>query len=289
MTRSLWFVAICTGVTISAQTDSQSLPRMVATERAFAAATAEVGVRDGFLTFFADDAIRIAAGRTGAETTVQPARDGLRASAEPLLPLRSRLIWAPFTGQVSSDGSVGWLTGGYANVSNINEVTRDVLGAGAYFSVWKHQPDGTWKVWLDEGISLPQTWRDATPFRAAPDPDPGADGSASETIVQAEQSIVAGGAAWRGRTAVAMRLHRDGVMPLEGRDAATAWASAAWRTVHFSVIKTEVAASADLGIAIGGYDATRPDGAPEHGTFVRVWKRDSGGRWRIVFETSAPH
>jgi ketosteroid isomerase-like protein len=282
----VWLAAACASVTLSAQTDSQALPRMVATERAFAAATAEIGVRDGFLTFFADDAIKIAAGRTGAETTVQPAKDGLRASAEPMLPLRSRLIWAPFTGQVSSDGSLGWLTGGFANVSNINEVSRDVLGAGAYFSVWKHQQDGTWKVWLDEGISLPQTWQGATPFRAASDPDAGADGGATETVAEAEQAVVAGGAAWRGRTAVAMRLHRDGVMPLEGRAAATAWASTAWRTVHFSVIRTEVAASADLGIALGGYDATRPDGAPEHGTFVRVWKRDITNRWRIVFETS---
>jgi ketosteroid isomerase-like protein len=106
-------------------------------------------------------------------------------------------------------------------------------------------------------------------------------------MAEAEQSIAAGGAAWRGRAAVAMRLHRDGVMPIDSRDAAVAWVSTAWRTVRFSVIKTEVAASGDLGIAIGGYDATRPDGAPEHGTFVRVWRRDSAGRWRVVFETSS--
>jgi len=274
------------GVALAIQAYSQALPRMAATERAFAAATAEIGVRDGFLTFFADDAIKVTPGATGAETTVRPAKEGLRAASEPALPLRARLIWAPFTGQVSSDGTLGWLTGGYANVSNINDAARDLLGAGAYFSVWKRQPDGTWKVWLDEGISLPQTWRDATPFRAAPDPDIGTDGSPTETLAAAEQSIATGGAAWRSRTATAMRLHRDGVMPLEGRDAATTCVSTAWRAVRFSVIRTEVAASGDLGIAIGGYDATGPDGAPEHGTFVRVWKRDSAGHWRIVFETS---
>jgi hypothetical protein len=29
-----------------------------------------------------------------------------------------------------------------------------------------------------------------------------------------------------------------------------------------------------------------PPGAADHGTFIRVWKRDVTGRWRIVFETS---
>jgi hypothetical protein len=41
----------------------------------------------------------------------------------------------------------------------------------------------------------------------------------------------------------------------------------------------------DLAVVVGGYDATATGGA-EHGTFVRVWKRDVTGRWRIVFETT---
>ena len=74
-------------------------------------------------------------------------------------------------------------------------------------------------------------------------------------------------------------------MPLVGRDAAAGWAASAWTSVRYTVIRTEAAGSGDLAVAIGGYDATSPAGA-EHGTWVRVWKRDVTDRWRIVFETT---
>lgn len=261
------------------QPDPQSLQRMVSTERAFAASAAELGVRDAFLTFFADDALQIAPGSDGAHATANPAKAGLRALNQPKLPLLTHLMWEPFTGQVSSDGTLGWLTGGYAN---LNLVTREVGGKGAYFSVWKHQADGTWRVWIDEGISLPEVWQDASPFRVAPEPDSGGTGGTTETIDAAERSVAAGGAAWQKRLGQDVRLHRDGTMPCVGRDAAIDWARAAWPTVRYTVIRTEVAGSGDLGITLGGYDAT----PAEHGTWVRVWKRTHAGEWRIVFETS---
>jgi ketosteroid isomerase-like protein len=271
-------------VLVTIQTDPQALPRMVAAERAFAAATAEIGVRDGFLAFFADDSISIIPGADGTKVTVVPARAGLEARPEPKLPLAAQLIWEPFTGQVSSDGTLGWLTGGYASLTTN---TREIAAQGAYFSVWKRQPNGTWRVWLDEGISLPDVWRDASPFRAAPDPDTAAaaTSSSTETIDQAEQSVRAGGDAWRARLAEALRLHRDGRMPFVGREAAIAGMTAEWTTVRYTLTKTEAAASGDLGVTLGGYDATTASG-PEHGTWVRVWKRDVTGGWRIVFETN---
>jgi hypothetical protein len=275
-------VLVAGSVAILARQDPQALQRMVATERAFAAATAEIGVRDGFLTFFADDAISLAAGKDGASATAKPAKEGLRALTPPKLPLLSQLMWEPFTGHVSSDGTLGWLTGGYANLTL---TTRDLVGRGAYFSVWKHQADGTWRVWLDEGITLPTLWNDASPFRVAPEPDAGTAGEANETIDAAEQAVASGGNSWRARLSADVRLHRNGRMPLVGRDAAVEWAGHFWRSLHYTVIKQEVAGSADLGVTVGGYDATTDAGA-EHGTWVRVWKRDVTGRWRIVFETS---
>jgi ketosteroid isomerase-like protein len=271
-------------ICVAVQIDPQALPRMVAAERAFAAATAEIGVRDGFLAFFADDAISIVPGADGTKVTVVLARPGIAARPEPKLPLAAQLIWEPFTGQVSSDGTLGWLTGGYASLTT---TTREIAAHGAYFSVWKRQPNGTWRVWLDEGISLPDLWRDASPFRADPDPDAAASAasSAAETIEQAEASVSSSGDAWRARVSEALRLHRDGKMPFVGREAAIAGMTAEWKTVRYTLIRTDAAASGDLGVTLGGYDATTGSG-PEHGTWVRVWKRDVTGRWRIVFETN---
>lgn len=263
--------------------DEQAIQRMAASERAFAAATAELGVRDGFLTFFLPDAVQVSLGESGAATRVVPARPRLEASPSSPLPLAARLIWEPYTGHVSGDGTLGWLTGGYATLTETEP--RTILNQGAYFSVWKRQADGTWRVWLDEGISLPTVWQDASPFRVAPEPDAGSVGTAEESIVDAETAIAAGGAAWRDRLAAEARLHRDGVMPIVGRTAMVDWASGAWRDVRFTLVLHELANSSDLGVAIGGYDVTTSTG-PEHGTYIRVWKRDITGRWRIVFETS---
>jgi ketosteroid isomerase-like protein len=255
---------------------------MAATERAFAAAAHEIGVRDSFLTFFADDAVAIVRGAVGRPTSLVPAKAQLAARPLQSLPLQAHLFWEPFTGQVSGDGSMGWLTGGYAVLSS---TSRDLLGQGAYFSVWKRQSNGTWRVWLDEGIALPDVWRDASPFRVAPDPDAGATGSASDTIAIAEARVAGGGDAWISSVGADVRLHREGVMPLVGRGAAVGWARAAWRSVRYDVLQSADAPSDDLAVVIGEYHATANAGA-ETGSWVRVWKRDGTGRWRIVFETS---
>ena len=269
----------CGGLVVFAvtgfQSDPHALQRMAATERAFAAATAEIGVRDGFLSFFSEDSIEI---QRGATVTLGSARATLLARTPIPLPLPSKLIWEPFTGQVSTDGTIGWLTGGSVVLSQQGNVpTRQ----GAYFSIWKKQKDGTWRVWLDEGITLPQIWQNASPFRVAPDPDEGTTGSANEQITDVEQAIATDEAAWRARLGANVRLHRDGLMPIVGRDAVVEWAKS--RPTRYTLVRSEAAGSGELAFAIG---AMNPMAAGKTaGSFVRVWKRDVGGRWRIVFQT----
>jgi hypothetical protein len=283
MTRLLPLLVIGAATAVFAsQDDPQALPRMVATERAFAAATEQIGVRDGFLTFFADDAVSLDPGATGAAATLSRAKDGLTRLAPAKLPILARLMWEPFTGQISDDGTLGWLTGPYVV---LNQLSKEIDRKGAYFSVWKRQSDGTYRVWLDEGIALPDVWSGASEFRAAPAPDSGTAGAQGESLDDAERAVTAGGDAWAARLAASMRLHREGVMPIEGRESARQWTVSAWVTVKYTLLRSEHAASGDLGVTLGGYDATTSSG-PQHGTWVRVWHRDVTNRWRIVFETS---
>jgi len=263
-------------VTMQTPVDPQALPRMVATERAFAAATEEIGVRDGFLAFFADDAVQIVRAPTAA---VVPARAALMAQPLAKLPIANALVWEPYTGHISSDGTLGWLTGGFVSM---NQAQHVVVAQGAYFSVWKRQANGTWRVWLDEGISLPQIWQGAAPFRVAPDPDTGTAGSASETIDAAEAAIAPSLDPWRARLGADVRLHIDGKMPLVGRDAVTSSVRANTATTY-ALLRTEVAGSGDLGVTIGSFESRATE--TRRGTWVRVWKRDVTGRWRIVFQT----
>jgi ketosteroid isomerase-like protein len=277
LVASLLVLIVSSGArTMQAPVDAQALQRMVATERAFAAATEQIGVRDGFLSFFADDAVSIQRQPTFA---VVPARAALTAQPLAKLPLANTLVWEPYTGHVSSDGTIGWLTGGFVSM---NQAQHVVVAQGAYFSVWKRQTDGTWRVWLDEGIGLPQIWQGAAPFRVAADPDTGTAGTPSETIDAAEAAIASNLDAWRARLGADVRLHLDGQMPIVGRDAVTASPRTS-AAVNYTPLRSEVAASGDLAVTIGTFE--RQSAEPRRGTWVRVWKRDVTGRWRIVFQT----
>jgi ketosteroid isomerase-like protein len=55
-----------------------------------------------------------------------------------------------------------------------------------------------------------------------------------------------------------------------------------WRPVH-----TEVAASGDMGLSTGPWKVTsksKPSEAPGYGQFVSIWKRDSGGAWKVAVD-----
>ncbi len=255
-----------------------ALDAMVAAERAFAAATKEMGVRNGFLTFFAADAVALESAGDGTARVV-PARGGIAASPATVLPPPSVLTWSPYLGQVSGDGALGWLTGPYENRNS----STGAVGRGVYFSVWRRQTDGTWRVWLDQGIAVSAPWLAPTDFRAADEPGrPRSDG-----LGDMEQQVTRDAAAWAAHLAPSVRLHRQGVQPVLGRSAVVEWRARKWRTVRYQPARTETSAARDMAVVIGGYAATTADGA-EYGVYVRVWQVASDGRWVIVFETSKP-
>src|SRR6187402_392522 len=90
------------------QADPQPVQRIAAAERAFAAAAAEQGWRDAALAFAAPDAILLGAPATDSSTPARPVFEALPLTK---LPVATREIWEPLTGQVSEDGTLGWMTG----------------------------------------------------------------------------------------------------------------------------------------------------------------------------------
>lgn len=262
----------------SQQARTAALDSMVAAERAFAAAAKEIGVRNGFLMFFAPDAVTVSSPGDG-EALVSAARDGIAASPAQALPLEAELTWTPYLGQVSADGGLGWLTGPYET----RNVSTGAIARGIYFSVWKRQADGTWKVWLDQGITTGAPWLAPLDFRAADEPGrPIADG-----LGDMEAQISGDARAWQAHLAPGARLHRNGLQPLLGAGAVSEWRAQHWQSVRYQPARTETSAARDMAVVTGGYSATTATGA-EHGTFARVWQVASDGRWVIVFETSKP-
>ena len=263
---------------------------LVATERAFAKLAVERGVRASFIAYFADEGIGFGP---------HPYRVKEVLSNRPAPTARSPIVlnWAPIFGDIARAGDLGWNTG--PTLSEDTSPEKRPAQHGMFFSVWKKQTDGNWRVVLDLGTSTPAAVAPLNaPFRAAQQRSnkrsfAGADPEQQTAgLVRAEREFFAAakagsvGQAYNGRLSDDARVHRPDVMPVVGKYALRSWLARQTMTLSGEPIKAEVAGSGDLGYAYGSYELSGVK--PEKGYYARVWKRDARGRWRIVMDVTNP-
>jgi ketosteroid isomerase-like protein len=137
---------------LSAQgrSDLTALQAIADTERAFAQRATVVGWKQAFLEYFAEDAIAFAGEGTA------PAKEGLRAAPDP--PRDLQLLWEPRVGDAAASGELGYLTGPSTTINPARN--NGAPRYGNYTSIWKRQPDGSFKVIIDVGVNVP----DEPPF-----------------------------------------------------------------------------------------------------------------------------
>ena len=124
----------------------RELAAMADTERAFAKTATVKGWRDAFLDFFADDAVAL-----GRDVTL--AKDGLRK--QPSTPFSEfELVWEPRLGDVAASADLGWLTGPSTSINHTAKEGKP--GHGCYLSIWRKQPNGPWRVFIDVGAGAPE-------------------------------------------------------------------------------------------------------------------------------------
>lgn len=116
-------------------------------EATFAKDTAQGGGA-AFAKWFADDAVTIANGQ-------QPVRgrDAIARSAN-WSPSAYQLTWTPTDAVMSPAGDMGYTWGHYEGRSKDADGNAKVT-AGRYFTIWRKEPDGSWKVVLDASNQEP--------------------------------------------------------------------------------------------------------------------------------------
>ena len=255
------------------------------TERAFVRAAAEKGFRDSFYEYFADDGIAF---------NPHPFRVRVSLAGQPSTPPPMGADWAPVWGDIAAAGDLGWNTGPLLYAGSDGKPDRH----GLFFSVWKRQADGRYKVVLDIGSDTPAavvpiTEPAHTSWREGQGDPGGVDVAAAQTaLLGAERDFVAAssaeslGRAYTGRLADEARVHRPGVMPVAGRVALGEWAGTQSGRSRGEPLFADVSRSGELGYTWGSYE--RIGGDPDAGYFARVWKKDVRGDWRIVFDTVSP-
>ena len=113
---------------------------------AFAEATARRRL-EGFSSFLAEDVMSIR-----PNTPVVKGSQALASRWAPMLndPAMS-ITWQPLEAVISDDGSMGFTVGSY-EITKSGGQGKSAAGTGKYVTIWKKQPDGSWKVVYDWGV-----------------------------------------------------------------------------------------------------------------------------------------
>jgi ketosteroid isomerase-like protein len=273
----------------------RALAPVVEAEYAFAQLSIDQGMKPAFLRYAAPDGVIV--NRSGPVNAIEtwarrdPAPTGL-------------LTWWPVYADVASSGDMGWTTGPYEFREKPTQEKPD--DTGHFFTVWRRQPDGAWKWVLDLGVRhpAPATAETVLTYPAALRSNvrraaarPVNVETARQSLAEAERALSEASASQGFRTALlaraddSLRFYRQGTYPVVGKASVEKAVKVLSEFITWKPLKADVAASGDLGYAYGTYElrTKQSDEKPaELGNYARVWKRDRGGPWRVVFNVANP-
>jgi len=141
-----WIVVIVITVFFSCQNNQKQVEiwkqEIADTEHAFSEMAKTDGIPKAFVTFAADD-VTILRGKE-----LIKGKEALKESYEKRASSGEvSLTWAPDFVDVSSSGDLGYTYGKYVYTS-MDSLGNKQSSEGIFHTVWKRQPDGTWKfVW----------------------------------------------------------------------------------------------------------------------------------------------
>lgn len=287
-------VLLCSFCLGQSKEDNQSLMSLVESERAFSRTSVEKGIRASFMMFFTDDAMVF-------RPHPVKYKEATKNVPAPKNPLEVTLTWEPVWADVSSSGDLGYTTG--PSVWTDHSPAKRPTYYGFYFSFWKKQPTGEWKVVFDVGTELPGPYDGPKTLRS---PVPvkhngvvkklGAEEQRS-SLLDAERRFLE--LARKDEVQKALgeildkeaRIYRQKSHPVVGIDSIQAYFSVKPYLSVWETMQCEVAESGDLGYSYGTYTVRSSGSQPtedERGYFLHAWKRDAVNQWKLVAEITSP-
>lgn len=263
--RYLVFAAFMLGACASAPASLPDASSVIGAERAFAVRAGEIGWVPAFREFVAPDGQLVGQGgyADAPQQLVATSDDGVRT-----------LFWWPAFAAISRSGDFGFTTG---------PVSFDEARTprGHYFTVWRLQPDGTWK-WIYDGgvgpIAEPALIEPDAP--AVPMAPTSADGEPSADAAIAAVSMHERSGDFVGRLAPDAQVFRT--RQPRRVDAAAASAFSEPAGVSYRVSRIEASSGGDLVMVLGEASWTA-DGQELQGLYARMWQNRPDG-WRIIYD-----
>jgi ketosteroid isomerase-like protein len=250
-----------------------------------------VGRIDGFLHYMAADALLLNRATFGPEEA--------RAVWQQTDPKGLRLIWGATFADAAAAGDLGYTLGPWQREwpgpdGQVKTAT------GIFLTVWKRQPDDTWKFVIDGAgagmapdkiAALHQAMRSQPAPKAFPPAKPGPREALEKELRAVDRALSEAASVDGVRAAFSKRISDQVILldygaylktgALAALDKVPPGQKLSWEPLFVSV-----GASGDLGYTWGAWhgDLTAPDGKsqPVQGLYVSVWKRDADGEWRIA-------
>ncbi len=247
-------------------------------DRDFDAASATNGA-EAWVAYFGDHGAIL---QVGAPPISGP--DAIRAAMTPVFTTPgSSLRWQPTRAEVLIPGALGYTLGRYQRRRNGDD-GRPMLQHGTYFTLWRKQPDGPWKI----------AARAYHPV--APEP---ADEAA--VLLQLDRdfdtaSAKDGAEAWVAYFGDHGAILQPGAAPLSGPDAIRAAMAPVFTrrgsSLRWQPTRAEILIPGALGYTLGSYQRRRTggDGRPmvQYGTYFTLWRKQPDGSWKIAADTGQP-
>ncbi len=270
--------------TNNAQIKNPNLNALISTEYAFVSAAAELGTRDAFLKFIADDGIIFRPKAVNGKTFLSnaPRRPGL-------------LNWYPTHAWISRDGDLGFTTG---PADYKKDKDSSAIWFGNFSTVWQRQSNGEFKFVIDMGNSNNKPTEQYVPLKyEMTSPNSSALRKGMEKIKADELfdndkdlamiiSKMGTASTYKKFINEESRLLRDEFFPIIGTTAINDYFTKNSGTYRFNPMGGKISSSKDLGFTYGELKVSDSD-ETKNGiyNYMHIWKKE-GKRWIIIIDVA---
>jgi ketosteroid isomerase-like protein len=120
--------------------------QLLAADNAFSALAAKDGVFRAFMSVATEETKILSESGKGFDAV----KSGYKG-----VPLTATLSWKPSDAETSREGDLGY-TWGHYDYRDRTADGKSIVETGTYVTIWRRQPDGSWKVVLDGGSPDPK-------------------------------------------------------------------------------------------------------------------------------------
>jgi len=253
-------------------------------EKNFAKKALETNTRQAFLEYYADNVIVF---RNGGPANGK--EDWSKRKAD-----SSELWWQPVFADMAGSGDFGYTTGPWEWKKLKTDNTPSAYGY--YNSIWKKGKDGIWQVVIDIGIptGAPSAEKNRpTGFSAIQSkPVTGDYKSFKKELFDVEKTFLGlykkdNRAAYTKYISGETRIYRPNNQPCVSAETIKRVLADTSLIFFFESLDGDIATSGDLGYIYGKVKATGVyNGQPVNAdlNYMRIWKRESTGDWKIVLD-----